>query len=77
MKMLNFIQSPISLNLRDTHSKALEPERLSPPLAITTQALEGGVKGHNIKKYLTGKLRPLGRGASIQECEGKEEGPAL
>jgi hypothetical protein len=28
-------------------------------------ALEGGVKGHNIKKYLTGKLRPLGRGASI------------
>jgi len=29
-------------------------------------ALEGGVKGHNIKgEYLTGKLRPLGRGASL------------
>src|SRR4030042_7008111 len=28
--------------------------------------LEGGVKGHNIKgKYLTGKPRPLGRGASL------------
>jgi len=30
-------------------------------------ALEGGVKGHNIKgKYLTGKPRPLGRGASLK-----------
>jgi hypothetical protein len=29
-------------------------------------ALEGEVKGHKIKgKYLTGKLRPLGRGDSI------------
>jgi hypothetical protein len=29
-------------------------------------ALAGGVKGHNIKgKYLTGKPRPLGRGASL------------
>jgi hypothetical protein len=29
-------------------------------------ALEGGVKGHNIKgKYLTGKPRPSGRGASV------------
>jgi hypothetical protein len=29
-------------------------------------ALEGGVKGHNIKgRYLTGKPRPLGRGASL------------
>ena len=28
-------------------------------------ALEGGVKGHNIKEnYLTGKSRPLGRGTS-------------
>ena len=39
MKMVNFIQSPISHNLRDPHSKALEPDRLSPPLAITTQSL--------------------------------------
>jgi len=30
-------------------------------------ALEGGGKGHTIKeKYLTGKPRPLGRGASLQ-----------
>ena len=30
-------------------------------------ALEGGVKGHNIEgKYLTGKPRPLGRGASLR-----------
>jgi hypothetical protein len=29
-------------------------------------ALEGGIKGHNIKgKYLAGKPRPLGRGASL------------
>jgi hypothetical protein len=32
-------------------------------------ALEGGVKGHNIKgKHLTGKPRPLGRGASLFQC---------
>ena len=37
--MFNFMQSPISHNLRDPHSKALEPDRLSPPLAITTQPL--------------------------------------
>ena len=31
-------------------------------------ALEGGVKGHNIKgKYLTGKPCPLGRGASLKQ----------
>ena len=30
-------------------------------------ALEGGVKGHNIKgKYLTGKPRPLGRGFTFR-----------
>ena len=45
MKMFNFIQSPISHNLRDPHSKALEPDRLSPPLAITTQPQKGGAYG--------------------------------
>ena len=46
MKMFNFIQSPISHNLRDPHSKALEPDRLSPPLAITTQPHRAGLAGH-------------------------------
>jgi hypothetical protein len=33
-------------------------------------ALDGGVKGHNIRgKYLTGKPRSLGRGASILKFE--------
>ncbi|MBP1696446.1 MAG: hypothetical protein H6Q41_1634 [Deltaproteobacteria bacterium] len=40
-----------------------------PPLTgkcPVSPALEGGVKGHNIEgKYLTGKPRPLGRGASL------------
>jgi hypothetical protein len=32
-----------------------------------SSALEGGVKGHNIKgRYLTGKPRALGRGASFR-----------
>jgi hypothetical protein len=35
-------------------------------------ALQDGAKGHNMKeKYLTGKLRPLGRGASILRSSGK------
>jgi len=49
MKTLDFIQSAISHNLKDPHSKALEPDCLSLPLAIMTQSLEGrvrvGVKG--------------------------------
>jgi hypothetical protein len=33
-------------------------------------ALEGGVKGHNIKgKYFIGKPHPIGRGASLRSCE--------
>jgi len=35
------MQSAISHNLKDPHSKALEPDCLSPPLAIMTQSLEG------------------------------------
>jgi hypothetical protein len=46
MKTFNFIQSPISHNLKDPHSKALEPDRLSPPLAITTQPLWAGPPGN-------------------------------
>jgi hypothetical protein len=41
-------------------------------------ALEGGVKGHNIKgKYHTGESRPLGRGVSLATApliERKQEG---
>ena len=41
-------------------------ERPSTGKCPVSPALEGGVKGHNIKgRYLTGKPRPLGRGASL------------
>jgi hypothetical protein len=42
MRTFDFIQSAISHNLKDPHSKALEPDCLSPPLAIMTQSLKGG-----------------------------------
>jgi len=42
MKTFDFIQSGISHNLKDPHSKALEPDCLSLPLAIMTQFLDGG-----------------------------------
>jgi hypothetical protein len=40
------------------------------PLSLTGEypaipALQGGVKGYNIKKHHAGKLRPLGRRALI------------
>jgi hypothetical protein len=41
MKTFDFIQATISRNLKDPHSKALEPDCLSPRLAIATQPLEG------------------------------------
>jgi hypothetical protein len=41
MKTFNFIQAAISNNLKDPHSRALEPDGLSPLLAIVTQSLEG------------------------------------
>ena len=42
METFDFIQAIITLNLKDPHSKALEPDCLSPPLlAITTQPLKG------------------------------------
>ena len=47
MKTFYFVQSAISHNLKDPHSKALEPDCLSPPLAIMTQSRrgEGRVRG--------------------------------
>jgi hypothetical protein len=47
MKTFDFIQSAIFHNLKDPHSKAWEPDCLSPLLAIMTQSLggEGGGKG--------------------------------
>jgi hypothetical protein len=41
MKTFDFIESAISHHLKDPHSKALEPDCLSPPLAIMTQSLKG------------------------------------
>jgi hypothetical protein len=47
MKTFDFIKATISHNLKDPHSKALEPGCLSPLLAVTTQSLrgEGYMKG--------------------------------
>ena len=39
MKTFDFIQMTISHNLKDPHPKALEPDCLSPFLAIATQSL--------------------------------------
>jgi len=39
MKTFDFIQMMISHNLKDPHPKALEPDCLSPFLAIATQSL--------------------------------------
>jgi hypothetical protein len=41
VKTFNFIQSPFSHHLKDPHSKALEPDCLSPPVAIMTQSPRG------------------------------------
>jgi hypothetical protein len=47
MKTFDFIQVTISHNVKDPHSKALEPDCLSPLLAVTTQSQreEGGGEG--------------------------------
>ena len=42
MKTFDFIQASISHNLKDLHSKSLEPDCLSPLLAIMTQSPEAG-----------------------------------
>jgi hypothetical protein len=41
MNTCDFTQGTISHNLKDPHSKSLEPDCLSPHLAITTQSLDG------------------------------------
>ena len=41
MKAFNLIQAATLHNLQDPHSKALEPDCLSPILAITTQSPRG------------------------------------
>ena len=41
MKTFDFIQATISHNIKDPHSKAVEPDCLSPLLAIATQPLKG------------------------------------
>ena len=42
MKTFDFIQVTISHNLKDPHPKALEPDCLSPFIAITTQSQRAG-----------------------------------
>jgi hypothetical protein len=42
MKTFDFIQVMISHNLKDPHSKALEPDCLSPLLTVTTQSPQRG-----------------------------------
>jgi len=55
MKTLDFIQATISHNIKDPHSKALEPDCLSPLLAIATQPPseeeKGGVKGESWERF--------------------------
>jgi hypothetical protein len=41
MKTFDFMQGTISHNVKDPYSKALEPDCLSPLLAITTQSHQG------------------------------------
>jgi len=42
MNLFGFILATISHSLKDPHSKSLEPDCLSPSLAITTQSLKRG-----------------------------------
>jgi len=44
MKTFDFIQMTISHNLKDPHPKALEPDCLSPFLAIAAQSLRAGLR---------------------------------
>jgi hypothetical protein len=45
LKTFDFMEAPISHQLKDPHSKALEPDCLSPPLAIMTQSQWAEGKG--------------------------------
>jgi hypothetical protein len=63
MKTFDFTQSAISHNLKDPHSKALEPDCLSPQFAIMTQSLKGGKLF--VDKFLVKK--PLGCTAFVKD----------
>jgi hypothetical protein len=45
MKTFDFIQVTISHNLKDPHSKVLEPDCLSPLLTVMTQSPRGEGEG--------------------------------
>jgi hypothetical protein len=47
MKTFDFIQMTISHNLKDPHPEALEPDCLSPFLAIATQSQSAGLPGND------------------------------
>jgi len=50
MKTFDFIQATISHHLKDPHSKALEPDCLSPRVPITTRSLKGEGNGENVER---------------------------
>ena len=58
MKTFDFIQSAISHNLEDPHSKALGPDCLSPPLAIMTQ-FQGREEGDEGKFLFSASIRHI------------------
>jgi hypothetical protein len=70
MKTFDFIQATISHNLKDPHSKALEPDCLSALLMVATQSLmgEGGARENSVIGilviiwYLVLACLPAGRG---------------
>ena len=70
-KSISFRRTPHGFMRARTGRQAFPSGIRLTPLAgkcPVSSALEGRVKGHNIEgKYLTGKPRPLGRGASLPE----------
>jgi len=71
MKTFDFIQSAISHNVKDPHSKALEPDCLSPRLAIMTQSPVGEDRGRGTRYYVD--TPPLGRGDFSRPVLGEAE----
>ncbi len=60
MKTFIFIQAAISHNLKDPHSKALEPDGLSPLLPLATQSLDGeGGGAITVLESRTSPVTPL------------------
>jgi len=62
MNTFGIMQATISHNLKDPHSKALEPDCLSPRIAITTQSLKG--RGITTTSPFKGECRE-GNGLSV------------